>query len=170
MTIPIDLIARLPKVELHCHLDGSLRISTILDLAKKNKVTLPATTTDGLSKILLIGEKRTSLERYLDRFELILSVLQTPESLKRAAYELIEDVVKEALAKFNEGKWGLPFYVFDKELTTIFAVDTKYGKKLTMVVNPVTRHINFIVNLSGSHKARRRTLETALEYYNIGSD
>ena len=95
MTIPIDLIARLPKVELHCHLDGSLRISTILDLAKKNKVTLPATTTDELSKILLIGEKRTSLERYLDRFELILSVLQTPESLKRAAYELIEDVASE---------------------------------------------------------------------------
>ena len=95
MTIHIDLIARLPKVELHCHLDGSLRISTILDLAKKNKVTLPATTTDGLSKILLIGEKRTSLERYLDRFELILSVLQTPESLKRAAYELIEDVGSE---------------------------------------------------------------------------
>jgi adenosine deaminase len=68
LTIPFDLITRLPKVELHCHLDGSLRISTILDLAKRNIVDLPATTVDGLSKILLIGKTRTSLESYLDRF------------------------------------------------------------------------------------------------------
>ncbi|MFQ6611483.1 MAG: adenosine deaminase [Fidelibacterota bacterium] len=95
MTIAAELIQRLPKVELHCHLDGSLRISTMLDLAEKNKVKLPANNHEDLKKILIIGKKRGSLEDYLERFDITLSVMQTPESLIRIAYELIEDVARE---------------------------------------------------------------------------
>ena len=36
--LTLKLIKQLPKVELHCHLDGSLRIDTIIDLAKKNNI------------------------------------------------------------------------------------------------------------------------------------
>ncbi len=39
--IPIELLQRLPKTDLHCHLDGSLRLDTVLDLARKQGVTLP---------------------------------------------------------------------------------------------------------------------------------
>ena len=82
-------------MELHCHLDGSLRIPTILDLAKKDKVTLPTSNSDKLSKLLVIGKTRGSLEDYIKRFDITLSVMQTPLALKRTAYELIEDVAKE---------------------------------------------------------------------------
>lgn len=95
MKINTSLLQRLPKVELHCHLDGSLRIPTILDLAKQDKVTLPTSNSDKLSKLLVIGKTRGSLEDYIKRFDITLSVMQTPAALRRTAYELIEDVAKE---------------------------------------------------------------------------
>ncbi|MDP6456171.1 MAG: adenosine deaminase, partial [Candidatus Marinimicrobia bacterium] len=83
MKITLALLKRLPKVELHCHLDGSLRVPTIIDLAEKQKVELPSNDIDQLTKILTIGKKRGTLEEYLKRFEITLSVLQTPEALVR---------------------------------------------------------------------------------------
>ncbi len=95
MTITSDLIARLPKVELHCHLDGSVRPETILDLGQKQNVSLPASTPEDMAAILKIGKNRGSLTDYLTRFPIILSVLQTPDALERVTYELIEDVARE---------------------------------------------------------------------------
>ena len=95
MKINKSLLQRLPKVELHCHLDGSLRIPTILDLAKQDKVILPTSNSDKLSKLLVIGKTRGSLEDYIKRFNITLSVMQTPAALRRTTYELIEDVAKE---------------------------------------------------------------------------
>ena len=89
------LLKRLPKVELHCHLDGSLRVETVFDLAQKDNIELPASNIDDLRKALVIGDKRGSLEDYIKRFDITLSVMQTPESLERCAYELIEDVAAE---------------------------------------------------------------------------
>ncbi len=90
-----EFIRSLPKTELHCHLDGSLRLDTILDLAQKDKVTLPSTDPDTLLKYVSVGDRKTNLPDYIKTFDYLLSVLQTPESLTRAAYELIEDVSKE---------------------------------------------------------------------------
>ncbi len=95
MTISKKLIQALPKAELHCHLDGSIRISTILDLAKKQKISLPEDNEVGLKNILIVKDRVESLEEYLNLFKITLSVMQTPESLERCSYELIEDVSKE---------------------------------------------------------------------------
>ena len=95
MKISDKLLKELPKVELHCHLDGSLRVDTIIDLAIKQKVSLPSSNPHNLKKILSIGQKRVTLEEYISRFDITLSVMQTPDSLSRIAYELIEDVASE---------------------------------------------------------------------------
>ncbi len=95
MALSHALLKQLPKVELHCHLDGSLRIDTILDLAQKQKVSLPSTNADDLTSMLSIGDKRGTLEEYIARFDITLSVMQTPESLRRISYELIQDVADE---------------------------------------------------------------------------
>jgi adenosine deaminase len=95
MKISDSLLKKLHKVELHCHLDGSLRIETILDLARRHNVSLPSSDASGLTKILSIGKKRGTLEEYITRFDITLSVMQTRDSLKRIAYELIEDVAAE---------------------------------------------------------------------------
>lgn len=89
------VLLQLPKVELHCHLDGCLRLSTILELGRKQNVSLPSFDPDKLKKILVIGNKRGSLEQYLARFDITLSVMQTPGSLSRIAYELIADAAAE---------------------------------------------------------------------------
>ena len=91
MQITKELIRKLPKAELHCHLDGSLRVSTILELATLQKVQLPADNQEDLHKFLAIKGKMKNLEEYLKIFDITLSVLQTPESLQRVSFELAED-------------------------------------------------------------------------------
>ena len=88
-------IQRLPKTDLHVHLDGSLRIQTILDLAKQQKVKLPADTVEGLRPFVEVGDDCKSLVEYLRAFDVTLSVMQTYESLVRVAFELAEDAAKE---------------------------------------------------------------------------
>lgn len=90
-----ELIYKLPKTELHCHLDGSLRIKTIMELAEQQNITLPAKTEQELEKILKIGMNCNSLVEYLRPFDITLSVLQEPEALVRATYELAEDCAAE---------------------------------------------------------------------------
>ena len=89
------LLQQLPKVELHCHLDGSLRTRSIIDQAKKDNIKLPFQNINDLNNYFKIGNNRSSLEDYIKKFEITLSVMQTPESLYRFAFELIEDVSVE---------------------------------------------------------------------------
>lgn len=83
-----------PKTELHVHLDGSLRPATIIALAEEHGVELPTTDVDDLGDYLFVNEP-TSLEDYLARFELTLSVMQRGSALERIAYELCEDAASE---------------------------------------------------------------------------
>jgi adenosine deaminase len=97
--VPIteDFIRRLPKTDLHCHLDGSLRLSTILDLAEQQGVELPADTEEGLASAIHMGENCESLSKYLEAFDVTLSVMQNKEGLHRTAYELGMDASAEGV-------------------------------------------------------------------------
>ncbi len=90
-----ELIKSLPKTDLHVHLDGSMRIETILQMAEEQGVKLPADTVEGLAPFVQVGEVCKSLKDYLRTFDITCSVLQTEESLYRAAFELVEDAAKE---------------------------------------------------------------------------
>ncbi len=95
MELRREFIEKLPKTDLHVHLDGSLRLKTIFELAKEQKVKLPADNEEDLKKIVSCTQECESLEEYLRGFTITLSVLQTKEGLYRAAYELAEDAAKE---------------------------------------------------------------------------
>src|SRR5262245_49679602 len=95
MEIPLELIQRLPKTDLHCHLDGSLRLDTVIDLAKKQQVKLPTYDRGELFNMLHAGQPITSLDDYLRAFEITLAVMQTEEALERTAYELAVDAWNE---------------------------------------------------------------------------
>ncbi len=88
-------IQRLPKTDLHVHLDGSLRIQTILELAEHQKVKLPADSIEKLRPFVEVGEDCKSLVEYLKAFDVTLSVMQTYDALVRTAFELAEDAAKE---------------------------------------------------------------------------
>jgi len=95
MTLPLAVFEKLPKTDLHVHLDGSLRIETLLALAQEQGVRLPADTPEGLRSALRLGENMGSLAQYLEAFDTTLSVLQTEDALYRVAYELAEDAARE---------------------------------------------------------------------------
>ncbi|WP_297638928.1 adenosine deaminase [uncultured Clostridium sp.] len=88
-------LKELPKIELHCHLDGSVRVDTIIDLMKKENMDLDGLDYEKIKKRLMVSEDCTSLVEYLERFELPLKLMQTKESLERITYELMEDAAKE---------------------------------------------------------------------------
>lgn len=103
-----------PLVELHLHLDGSLRLNTMLDIAHRERLTLPASDETGLYKILRCGTVRESLADYLDAFPVTTSVMQSRYALARIARELIEDCAKEGL-RYVEVRF-MPFLHTDRGL------------------------------------------------------
>ena len=92
-----DDILGWPKAELHCHLDGSMRLETMLDLATRQgrRDLLPADSVEGLREALRGVEEAGTLEAYLSWFRYTLPLLQTPEAIARTAYELAEDNAAE---------------------------------------------------------------------------
>jgi adenosine deaminase len=96
LIITSELLRQLPKAELHCHLDGSVRPSTLIELGKEYKKPMPAPSAEELRKYMLVDDAR-HLEDYLKRFEVTISVMQTAESLERIAYELAEDAAKDGV-------------------------------------------------------------------------
>lgn len=85
-----DLIARIPKTDIHVHLDGSLRLETLIEIAQKEKIQLPSYTVEGLNELLFKDHYR-NLEEYLQTFGYSCAVMQKPEYLERIAYEMALD-------------------------------------------------------------------------------
>lgn len=88
-------LARLPKIDLHLHLDGSLRAETVLDLARQQGLSLPVWTAGELRRMLEVWGRAHDLAEYLTKFDLPVRLLQRADALARVAAELIEDVARE---------------------------------------------------------------------------
>ena len=121
--LPLEFFQKLPKTDLHVHLDGSMRVETIIELAQNEGVTLPADDAEGLRSVLRFGSNYGSLVEYLKTFDVTLSVLQTKESLFRAAYELAEDAARENV-RYMEVRYSPMLH-------------TRKGLRLTTVVEAV---------------------------------
>jgi adenosine deaminase len=94
VTLDRTTIHRLPKAELHVHLDGCLRPSTMLELAQEAGVSLPGGNADALAAAMLVRHAN-SLEEYLERYRFTVAVMQTPAALERIAYEFVVDAAAE---------------------------------------------------------------------------
>ncbi len=96
MKIAPEHLRRLPKTDLHVHLDGSLRLATLIELSKQYGVTLPSYTEEGLQD-LVFKERYADLVEYLRGFTYTCAAMQAPDALERVAYEFMQDNVAEGV-------------------------------------------------------------------------
>ncbi len=91
-----EFVRAIPKTDLHVHLDGSIRLKTLIELAKDNNVPLPSYTEEGL-KELVFKDRYQNLAEYLEGFKYSVAVLQSGEAMEQVAYELACDNFSEGV-------------------------------------------------------------------------
>ncbi|KAK0146842.1 Adenosine deaminase [Merluccius polli] len=86
-----------PKVELHVHLDGAIRVQTILDVAERRGISLPADTVEEMTQVIIL-QKPATLTEFLGKFAEYMHVIAGDrEAIKRIAYEFVEDKAREGV-------------------------------------------------------------------------
>jgi adenosine deaminase len=97
MLADLDAARAQPKSLLHDHLDGGLRVATVLELAETIGWTLPENDPDALQAWFTAGAAAKDLLRYLATFEHTLAVMQSEEHIERVAYEAAVDLAADGV-------------------------------------------------------------------------
>lgn len=102
MTVPgRDRLHALPKIDLHLHLDGALRVGTVRDLARARGVPLPSDDVSELARYVQVQPDCRSLMDFLKVFDFYLPLLCSADAVERIAYELCEDAARDNLIYFE---------------------------------------------------------------------
>ncbi|MBR0461242.1 MAG: adenosine deaminase [Erysipelotrichaceae bacterium] len=110
-----------PKVDLHLHLDGSFRLSTMYELAKERGVEVPGETLEGFGNWMKDHADAKDVNEYLEMFEVPTTVLQDRDSLIRITRELIEDIAAQG-ERYAEIRFAPQIHT-RKELTQRDAIE-----------------------------------------------
>ncbi len=90
-------LADIPLVDLHRHLDGNVRLDTILDISRQYGLPLPADSVAGLRPHVVVSEPIPSLPAFFRRFDLLLQAFVDYDAIYRVARENLEDAAAEGL-------------------------------------------------------------------------
>ena len=89
--------ARPPLLDLHRHLDGSVRLETILDLGRLHKIPLPGNSLDELRPHVVVTTPQPGLIEFLAKFKWMTAVLADYDACRRVARENVEDAHREGI-------------------------------------------------------------------------
>ena len=152
-------------VELHLHLDGSLRPETVWELAKEQGVELPAKSAEEVKYMMEVPEDCKTLEEYLERFDLPLLVLQKADAIERVTFELVEDLAKEGV-EYAELRFA-PQFSIKAGLTQDEVVEAAIrGAERGMKMYPQIRVGLILCCMRGAdnEELNMQTVETAKKY------
>ena len=118
-----EFLRAIPKTDLHLHLDGSLRLPTLIELAQQHRVKLPAHSEAGLRR-LVFKHNYADLTEYLEGFAHTCAVMRDAESIERIACELAEDNLAEGV-RYVEVRYAPQLHIHDRLslAETVRAVD-----------------------------------------------
>lgn len=95
LTGTVDRFRALPKIELHRHLEGSLRLQTMLEIARAHNIAIPADMA-GLSSLVQMQESESySFRNFLSKFDTLRLFYRSPEVIDRITREAIEDAARD---------------------------------------------------------------------------
>ena len=132
----------LPLVDLHRHLDGSLRLQTILDLGRLHNLPLPGFTLDTLRPFVQVTSPQPGVLAFLEKFEWMTGVLVDYDACRRVAYENVEDLLQEGIdyAELRFSPWFMaeahqlaPVGVIDAIVDGVKAAQQKLPVKVKLI-------------------------------------
>jgi adenosine deaminase len=88
---------RLPLIDLHRHLDGSVRLETVIELADAQGIELPARDVDSLRPFVVVNGRAKSFMDFIGRFRYLTAILHDLDACRRVAYENVEDARDEGI-------------------------------------------------------------------------
>ncbi len=91
------IIQDLPLIDLHRHIEGSIRVQTILDLARQHNLKLPADSVRRLKPMVQITERQPGVMAFIEKFNLPMMVLVDADACRRVAYECVLDAKQEGI-------------------------------------------------------------------------
>ena len=148
-----ELIARLPKAELHTHLDAALRPETMIELARGARFELPTQDPEQLRRFMRVDDA-ANLEDYLRRFEYTIPLLQSAEAIERVSCEMVEDAARDNI-RYLEVRYcpwlsrrqGLSMErALEAELAGLARGERDFGV-VTRVINCSLRHYDPAISL-----------------------
>lgn len=132
----------LPLIELHRHLDGNVRLETILDLGRKHNLALPAWDIDGLRPYVLVTSPQPGVMAFITKFQWQVGVMVDYDAVRRIAYENVEDAHKDGIdyIELRFSPWfmaeanGLdPAGVVEAIVTGTTAGQEEFGVKVALI-------------------------------------
>src|SRR5688572_19127152 len=148
-----EVVGRLPKAELHTHLDAALRPETMIELAGDARFELPTRDPVQLRRFMRV-DNAANLEDYLRRFEYTIPLLQSAEAIERVSYEMVEDAARDGV-RYLEVRYcpwlsrrqGLSMErALEAELAGLAQGERDFGV-VTRVINCSLRHYDPAVSL-----------------------
>jgi adenosine deaminase len=147
-TAPLNKYVVLPKVDLHRHLEGSLRLSTMLDVAKNHGVTVPVSMLNLAGLVQVQDQDPLTFTNFLEKFKTLRLFYKSPDVIHRVSAEAVEDAAKDNV-RYLELRFtpvalsraeGFPLHdVMDWVITSSQEAAKKYKIKVGLIAS-VNRH------------------------------
>lgn len=147
-TAPLNKYLALPKVDLHRHLEGSLRLTTMLDIASQHGVTVPVSMFNLSGLVQVQDQDPMTFTNFLDKFKTLRLFYKSPDVIHRVTREAVEDAAKDNV-RYLELRFtpvalsraeGFPLHdVMDWVITSAQEAAQKYKIKVGLIAS-VNRH------------------------------